>query len=111
MSDPQYTSAGQPGTDLPAGPVRGPVSKGLMEAAAVIAERMLTVLAGRAYSPRIRLLDINQVCECMNLSVSQINAMVKARTFPQPQRGLGKRRWRESALIAWADANDPNQEK
>src|SRR5947208_480131 len=101
MSDPEHTSPGRPGADPPAKAVRDPVSKELLDAAAVIAERLLTVLTGRAYSPRIRLLDINQVCECMNLSVSQINAMVKGGTFPQPQRGLGKRRWRESALIAW----------
>ena len=110
MSDPNHKPEGRAGTDPPAGPVPDPVSKGLMDAAAVIAERMLTALAGRAYSPRIRLLDINQVCECLNLSLSQINAMVKAGTFPKPQRGLGKRRWRESALIAWANANDPNEE-
>ena len=86
------------------------VSDELQRAAAAITERLLTQLLSRAFSPRIKLLDIDQVCEALNLSRSKIYALVADNKFPKPQRNLGKNLWRESALIAWLDANDPNQE-
>lgn len=77
-------------------------------AAAALVERLLAELVGRIYSPRIKLLDIWQVCEATGLGRSTILRMVEQGTFPKPQLNIGKQMWRESRLIAWADAHDPN---
>lgn len=77
-------------------------------AAAALVEKLLGELVGRVYSPRIKLLDIRQVCEATGLGRSTILRMVEQGTFPKPQLNLGKQMWRESRLIAWADAHDPN---
>lgn len=82
----------------------------IRRAAADVTAQVLTTLFGRIFSPRIKLLDIKQVSEATGLGRSTILEMVKQGTFPKPQRNLGKNMWRESALIAWADRNDPNQE-
>lgn len=76
---------------------------------AAMADALAGALAGRVYSPRLKLLSIEQVCEATGLGKSTIYQMVEAGTFPKPQMNLGKNRWRESALIAWMDANDPNR--
>jgi prophage regulatory protein len=75
---------------------------------AEVLSRVVTELLGRNYSPRIRLLDISNVSEAMGLGKSTIYTMVDEGRFPKPQRNLGKNLWRESTLIAWCDANDPN---
>jgi predicted DNA-binding transcriptional regulator AlpA len=77
-------------------------------AAAAVVDRVLSQLLGRIISPRIKLLDLHQVCEAMRMGRSTILQMVERGKFPKPQRNLGKHLWRESALIAWLDANDPN---
>lgn len=91
-------------------PVIGALSRDVAMAAAAVVERVLSQLAGRIYSPRIKLLDIEQVCEATGQGRSTIYELIKQEKFPKPQRNLGKNMWRESALIAWADANDPNRD-
>lgn len=73
-----------------------------------IVERLLSILRGRTISPRLKLLDIDAVSEATTLGKSTIDRMVREGDFPQPQRRLGKRLWRESRLISWMDQNDPN---
>lgn len=66
-------------------------------------------IAGRVYSPRIKLLDIEQVCEATRLGKTTVYGMMEKGLFPKPQKNLGKNLWRESAIISWLDANDPNR--
>ena len=49
------------------------------------------------------------VQEITGLSRSTIYALIDRQVFPKPQRNLGRNMWRESTLIAWMDANDPNR--
>ena len=86
-----------------------PLADAVAVAAATVVERVLGNLLGRTYSPRIKLLDIEQVCEATGQGKSTIYRLIEEGKFPKPQRNLGRNMWRESALIAWADANDPNQ--
>jgi predicted DNA-binding transcriptional regulator AlpA len=97
-------------TDVPATPtgVARPLSDDLAAAAAVVVERLLARLLGRTYSPRIKLLTINQVAEVTTLGESTIYKLVAAGLFPKPQLKLGKNVWRESRLIEWVEKNDPN---
>ena len=78
------------------------------EVASTAAAPVLTQLVGHIYSPRIKLLDIDQVCEATGQGKTTIYELIKDGRFPKPQQNLGKNMWRESALIKWADANDPN---
>jgi excisionase family DNA binding protein len=82
----------------------------LQAATVTVVEHLLARVGGRPVSPRIRLLDIDQVCEATGLGKSTIYEMIERGTFPKPQQGLGARcnRWREQALIDWAERNDPN---
>ncbi len=91
--------------------VAAPLSNEVALAAAALVERVLSQLAGRIFSPRIKFLDIKQVCEATGLGRSTIYALIQQHKFPKPQRNLGRNMWRESGLIAWADANDPNRER
>lgn len=84
------------------------LSNEIQAAAAHVAEQVLTKLLGRTYSPRLKLLDIKQVSEATGLGRSTIFALVREGKFPKPQRELGRNLWRESTLIRWMDANDPN---
>jgi len=95
----------------PGGPVAEALGGDLALAAAGVVERVLSQLIGRVYSPRIKLLDIDQVSEATGQGRSTIYELIKQGRFPKPQRNLGKNMWRESALIAWADANDPNRDE
>lgn len=80
--------------------------------AAELLEQLARLITSRVYSPRIRLLDIDQVCEATGYSKRTIAGKVAAGTFPKPQRDSdGKNKWREATLIAWAERNDPNLEE
>lgn len=81
----------------------------LKRATTQVVEQLADRLAGRTFSPRIKFLSIEQVEAATGLGKSTIYKMVGQGKFPQPQANLGKNLWRESALIAWADANDPNR--
>jgi excisionase family DNA binding protein len=98
MSD--RTTTTPPTTDLAAE---------LRRATADALDAVAARLAGRVYSPRIKLLTIAQVCEATTLGESTVYRMVEDGKFPKPQRGVGKNLWRESAIIAWCDRNDPNR--
>lgn len=99
------------GTDGPSGgPVPSPLADEISRAAAAVVERVLAQLTGRVYSPRIKLLDLRQVCEATTLGKTTVYELIDAGKFPKPLRNVGKNLWRESTLIAWADANDPNLE-
>lgn len=74
-------------------------------------EQVLRTLSGRTYSPRIKLLNMRQVVEATGLSESTIRRLMDQKQFPLPQKNLGQNVWRESAIVAWADRNDPNQER
>jgi predicted DNA-binding transcriptional regulator AlpA len=80
----------------------------LRETAASVAEQVLSALLGRNFSARIRLLNLDQVCEATGLRRSTISRLVAQGKFPRPQKNLGKNLWRECTLVAWAEANDPN---
>lgn len=81
----------------------------LKSATTQIVEHLANKLAGRTFSPRIKLLTIDDVVEATRLGASTIDEMVRAGKFPKPQSNVGKRLWREATLIAWCDANDPNK--
>lgn len=85
-----------------------PIGREIRSITTEILLQLAELLQGHVYSPRIKLLNIRQVCEITGLKRSTIYDMVKRGTFPLPQQNLGKSLWRESVLIAWADANDPN---
>jgi predicted DNA-binding transcriptional regulator AlpA len=93
----------------PQGGPQRPLSEEIAAAAAGILERVLSQLLGRAYSPRIKLLNLRQVCQATGLGKTTIYALLDSGGFPKPQANLGKNMWRESTLISWADSNDPNQ--
>lgn len=76
-----------------------------------VIEGVAALLAGKVYSPRIKLLSIAQVCEATGLAPRTIHGKVKDGTFPRPLDGLGKNLWRESTLIAWMNARDPDAER
>jgi predicted DNA-binding transcriptional regulator AlpA len=79
---------------------------------AELLEQLARIISARVYSPRIRLLNVDQVSEATGYSKRTIAAKVAAGTFPKPQKDSdGKNMWREAALIAWAERNDPNVEK
>lgn len=80
-------------------------------AAAELLEQLARLITRRVYSPRIKLLGIDQVCEATGLAQRTIYSLMADGKFPKPQQNLGKNMWRESAIIAWMDANDPNVEK
>jgi prophage regulatory protein len=63
-------------------------------------------LAGAAFSPRIKVLSIDQVCEVTGLSSSTIYELVKRGDFPRPIKIGGKNGWRESTLIAFLDRKE-----
>ncbi len=73
-----------------------------------VLENVVTQLSGRVYSPRIKLLGINQVCEATGLGERTIYTLISSGKFPRPLSDLGKNCWRESTLIAWMDAHDPD---
>lgn len=101
----------QPSTETKSGSNSGVpalLANDVTSTAAAMVERVLTELTGHIYSPRIRLLTIDQVSEATNIGKSTIYKLMDEGRFPKPQRELGKNLWRESALIAWADHNDPN---
>lgn len=82
-----------------------------MKAAIVAAVGQLHArLSGNVFSPRLKMLDIDQVEEATGLGHSTIYRMIAEGKFPRPQRNVGKNLWREQALIAWAEKNDPNGE-
>jgi excisionase family DNA binding protein len=91
--------------------VPNPLSEELRYCLSALLQQLSDQLLRRAVSPRIRHLDIEQVCEAFGLGKSTIYQMIEEGRFPRPQRNLGKNRWRESTLIAWCDANDPNRDK
>lgn len=91
-------------------PVRTPIGEEIRRTMLEVLEQASTTLTGRAFSPRIRLFDIEQVAAATGLGQSTIYRMMAEGRFPKPQRNLGKNLWRESSLIAWANANDPNSE-
>lgn len=97
-----------PGSDCGVSP---PIGQEIKSITAEILLQLAKLLQDHVYSPRIKLLNIQQVCEATGLKRSTIYEMVKRGTFPLPQQNLGKNLWRESALITWAEANDPNQRK
>lgn len=72
--------------------------------------RLADELGRRTFSPRIKLLDMDSLCAATGLSESTIERLIRDEdaSFPKPQNKVGKRLWRESAVIAWMDANDPN---
>lgn len=82
----------------------------LLQATRDIFERLMCALQRRTFSPRIKLLDIGQVCEATGLGERTIYRLIEEGRFPKPQKNMGRNLWRESCLIAWADANDPNRE-
>jgi len=114
--DPKSTSGEKLGPGVPE-PVRDTrmsncqmsLSGEVAKAASAMLEKLLTIIAGRVYSPRIKLLSLDQVTEATGLSERTIYRLVETGKFPKPQKNLGKNTWRESAIIVWADANDPNQ--
>jgi prophage regulatory protein len=93
------------------GVVQQSIGAELHRIAAEIVSQVLTQLLGRAYSPRIRLLDLHNVMEATGLGRSTIFQMVSRGEFPQPMRNIGKNMWRESSLIAWMNKHDPNAEE
>jgi prophage regulatory protein len=83
----------------------------VMQAAIVEAVSQLQArLTGTVVSPRLKMLDLEQVMAATGLGKSTIYKMIDEGLFPKPQRNVGKNIWRESALIAWAERNDPNRE-
>lgn len=102
---PLPADAGIP-ANLPAG--AHAISADLIPAVAAMLDRLVATLLRQVYSPRIKLLDIEQVCQATGLGRSTIYALINESKFPKPQRNLGKNLWREARLIAWAEANDPN---
>jgi hypothetical protein len=50
-------------------------------------EAVVGRLAGRVYSPRIKLLSVDQVCEATGLGQSTIYRMIENDLFPKPQKG------------------------
>jgi len=100
------TPSDGPGSD---GCVHPPIGKEIKSITAEILLQLAELLQDHVYSPRIKLLNIQQVCEATGLRRSTIYNMVQKGSFPKPQRNLGKSLWRESTLIAWAELNDPNQ--
>ena len=96
------------GPDEPA--VADPLGREVQAAAQAVVERVLAALAGRVYSPRLKLLDVEQVCEATGQAKSTLYKLIEDGRFPKPQLNLRRNMWRESALIAWADANDPNRD-
>lgn len=88
--------------------IGAPVSEDVRRAAADALAGVADIIAGRVFSPRIRLLDIHDVCEALKLGERTVRTMMEEGRFPKPQEGIGKHLWRESAIIAWMDRNDPN---
>lgn len=89
-------------------PIQSTISEDVARASRDLVEQILAAMSGRAFSPRIKLLDIEQVSEATRMGASTIYRMIEGGTFPKPQKNLGKNLWRESSIIAWCDANDPN---
>ena len=63
------------------------------------------------FSPRIKLLNIDQGCAATGLGTATIFRRRDEGKFPAPQEGLGKNMWRETAIISWLDKNDPNHQQ
>jgi predicted DNA-binding transcriptional regulator AlpA len=89
-------------------PVQPALAQAIADAAAIVAERIFTTLSGRIFSPRLKLLNLEQVIAATGLGKSTLYHLINMGEFPKPQKGLGKNYWRESTLIAWAERNDPN---
>lgn len=83
----------------------------IRQATADMLGELLTKVTRRAYSPRIKLLNLEQVLEATNLGKTTLYEMIDRGEFPKPFKVSGKNLWRESTLIAWCDANDPNKKK
>lgn len=80
---------------------------GEVQAAATdVLHRVADMLAGRVYSPRIKLLTIEQVCEATGLAASTIYQLVTSGDFPKPVKVGRQNKWRESTLVAWLDRRE-----
>lgn len=67
---------------------------------------VLDGMSGKVYSPRIKLLTIEQVCEVTGLAQSTIYQLVESEDFPKPVKIGRKNFWRESSLIAYLDKKE-----
>jgi prophage regulatory protein len=96
-----------PPTDRPvASAVPGELAAEVSQAAAALVERLLAQLCGHIYSPRIRLLDIDQLGDTTGLAPSTIYQLVAEGHFPKPIKIGRQNKWRESTLITWLDRRE-----
>jgi predicted DNA-binding transcriptional regulator AlpA len=78
-----------------------PVGKEHREAILDVLENWLTILSGRRYSPRIKLLRIEEVIAATGMDKRTIYKQIELGLFPKPYK-IGRRGlWRETTLIAW----------
>lgn len=91
--------------------VEAPIGEDVKRATADTLERVAQILAGRVYSPRIKLLEIDHVTEATGLSERTIYRKVAEGTFPRPMKDMGRNVWREATLIAWMESRDPDHGK
>lgn len=71
-------------------------------------EGIAAKLATSVYSPRIKLLSVEAVEEITGMSGRTIDRMIADGKFPRPMKDMGKRTWRESTILAWMEAHDPD---
>ena len=72
-------------------------------------ESLATLQSGRVYSPRIKMLSVDQVTEAVGVAPSTIYQLIEQGEFPKPYKIGRKNSWRESQIIAWLDRQDPNR--
>ena len=99
-------SGGSPAPTARSTPVPDELGQELSRAAAGVVERVLAHLCGRVYSPRIRLLDMDQLSDAMGLAPSTVYQLVAGGQFPKPIKIGRQNKWRESTLIAWLDRRE-----
>jgi len=100
------SSGGSPAPTASNTPVPAELGQELARAAAGVVERVLAHLCGHIYSPRIRLLDIDQLSDATGLAPSTIYQLVAQGQFPRPIKIGRQNKWRESTLIAWLDRRE-----
>lgn len=92
-------------------PVTSNIGEDVRTALQAAVNAALTKLSGRAFSPRIKLLSIEDVCAATTLGKTAIYDLIEKGGFPKPIKVGGRNGWRESTLIAWMDRNDPNRDE